>query len=234
MGGAEFGEAVGEDVPLAEYARQPQRHRAGDLDLHEEGVFIEQLDAVRCAFKTRVAVAGGDIAVEGDAQVGVIPACPRDAAVADKGFGREAVALHHIVDLGRDVALDAFGQLSAVDIGVGFAQLHRDTALVDDAAVLLLDLEEHGGIHVGNAVGAQPQLFFICGLQQRGLDQLVVGVVEIDIADLGLAVAVDLHVGGDCVDKIFVLFAREHVFFLDAAEDVSESHGVCSFRVVFL
>ena len=135
------------------------------------------------------------------------------------------VAAHHVVDLDGDVALEVRGELAALDIFICFAERHGDAALVDDAAVFLLDLKEHGGVGIGCAVGAQAELFFVGRLSQRGLDQLVVGVIEVDVADLGLAVFVDLHIGGDRLDQGFILLLGEHVFLFNSFEDISKSHG---------
>ena len=193
MGVSELRKAVGKDVLFAEYVRQPQGHCAGDLDLHQVGLFGEDLVSLCGAFETDVVIARGDVAVKGDAQVRVVLTRPCDAPVADERLGSEAVAAYHVVDLGGDVAGDAFGQLAAVDIGIGFVERHGDAALIDDAAVLLLDLEENGAVALRDAVGAEPQLLFVGGLRERGLDQLVFGIVKVDVADLGFAVFVDLH-----------------------------------------
>ena len=192
---AEFGKAVREDVLFTEHVRQPQGHRAGDLDLHQIGFIRQDPVAFGFALEPDVTVARGDVAVEGDPQVGIGRAGPRGAAVTDECLGGEAVAAYHIVDLGGDVSGDALRQAAAADVMIRFVERHRNAPLIDDPAVLLLDLEEHGAVAFGNAVGAEPQLFLVGGLFERGLDQFIVAVIEVDVADIGLAVFVDLHVG---------------------------------------
>ena len=122
-----------------------------------------------------------------------------------------------------------FGKYAGIHVVVSFVQLHTDAALVDDASVLFLDLEEDGAVIIRDAVGTQAELFFIQGLFKRGLDQLVVTVIEVDVADVGLAVFVDSHIRFYRLDQIFVLLLCEHVFFLDSFEDVSESHSKAPF-----
>ena len=124
MGGTEFGEALREDAFLAENMRKPQGHRAGDLDLHQDVARIEELFALGFALEPDVLIAGYDLAVEGDPQLGVVVADQREAAVADVCLREQSVAADHVVDLDRDVADQMLGQFAGADVAVGFVTGH--------------------------------------------------------------------------------------------------------------
>ena len=68
-----------------------------------------------------------------------------------------------------------------------------DTALVHDALVLLLELDEHLVVLAGNAVAAHTELLLIEGLVQRSLDKCPVGRVEIAADYARRPVVVDGH-----------------------------------------
>ena len=216
--------------------RQPQRHRAGDLDLHQMGVLRQELFTLGFALKADVVVPRGDLAVKGDPQLRVVVADQRDAVIADVSLGEEAIAADHVVDLDRDVADQIRGQLAGLDVAVGVVAGHRDPALVDNALVLFLDLKEDEAVFFGRAVGAEPQLFLVGGFFQRGLDQLVIRVVKVDVADVALIKAVGMHMRAEALHQVFVLLLRQHIFLFNSFEDVCESHVQLPFRMcrVFL
>lgn len=69
----------------------------------------------------------------------------------------------------------------------------RDAPLVDNALVFLFEFEKHLAARLGHAVAAQPQLFLVCRLFERGTDEPVVGRIIIYIADGALAMLVRGH-----------------------------------------
>ena len=75
----------------------------------------------------------------------------------------------------------------------GLVEREPFPALVNHASAFFLKLDKNGIAVPGNPVAAQPQLFLIGRLFDRGADQPVVIGVIIDIADGVPAVLVDGH-----------------------------------------
>ena len=97
------------------------------------------------------------------------------------------------VDLVQDLPV-AVGTLPGKEVFPAFLQLHIDPALVDDALVFFLEFQKDRALRVlGDAVAAQPQLFFVDRLFQRGANQLKIVGIKIDAADGVQPVLVRLH-----------------------------------------
>ena len=227
---AELREAVGIYGLLAQDMGEPEGHSSGYLDLHQAAALGQELFALGVALQADVVVARGDLAVEGYPQLGIVDARQSQPAVADEGLGVQTVAAYHVVDLGRDVAGEMPGQAAGQDVAVGLVAGHGYAALVDDALIFLLDLEEHRGLRLGRAVGTQPELLLIRGLRERGLDQLVGDVVEVDVADDRFAELILAHIWGEARQYGFVLLLGEQIFLFNSLEDVGEGHVEDSFR----
>ena len=73
----------------------------------------------------------------------------------------------------------------------------RDAPLVDDALVFLFEFEKHLAARGRDAVAAQPQLFLVSRLFERGADEPVIGRIIIYVADGAVAVLVRTHARAD-------------------------------------
>ena len=94
-----------------------------------------------------------------------------------------------------------------------------DTALVHDALVLLLELDEHLVVLAGNAVAAHTELLLIEGLVQRSLDKRPVGRVEIAADYARRPVVVDGHAPFECRKHRMALSCIEAVLDFLALEN---------------
>ena len=123
--------------------------------------------------------------------------------------------------------------------GIGVEKMRRlrqrsgNTTLIHNAAAFLFQLHKNLILGGGDTVAAQPQLFLIDGLFQRGTDQPIIFGIAVDVADGVFAVAVGGHVPAHLAQQGFHLRGRNKVFLFDAPE--AELCGVChighSFRI---
>lgn len=122
------------------------------------------------------------------------------------------------VDLVQDLPV-AVGALPGKEVFPALLQLHIDPALVDDALVLFLEFQKDRALRVlGDAVAAQPQLFFVDRLFQRGANQLEIVGIKIDAADGVQPVLVQLHPLLDSLPHHAVLLGGEQILLLVSFE----------------
>lgn len=122
------------------------------------------------------------------------------------------------IDLVQDLPV-AVGALPGKEVFAALLQLYIDPALVNDALVLFLEFQKDWALRVlEDAVAAQPQLFFVDRLFQRGANQLEIVGIKIDAADGVQPVLVQLHPLLDSLPHHAVLLGGEQILLLVSFE----------------
>ena len=109
----------------------------------------------------------------------------------------------------------------------------RDAALIHNALVFLFELEKHLAARLGHAVAAQPQLFLVRRLFERGADEPIIGRIVIYIADGALAMLIRDHPRTERGLERCALRVRDAVFELPPFKSISV-HGGVSFALMVL
>ncbi len=109
----------------------------------------------------------------------------------------------------------------------------RDAALIHNALVFLFQLEKHLAARLGHAIAAQPQLFLVRRLFERGADEPVIGRIVIYIADGALAMLIRDHPRIERGLERCALRVRDAVFEFPPFESISV-HGGVSFALMVL
>ena len=102
----------------------------------------------------------------------------------------------------------------------------RDAALIHNALVFLFQLEKHLAARLGHTVAAQPQLFLVRRLFERGADEPVIGRIVIYIADGALAMLIRNHPRTERGFERCALRVRDAVFELPPFKSISVHGGV--------
>ena len=108
-----------------------------------------------------------------------------------------------------------------------------DAALIHNALVFLFQLEKRLAARLGHAVAAQPQLFLVRRLFERGADEPVIGRIVIYIADGALAMLIRNHPRIERGLERCALRVRDAVFELPPFKSISV-HGGVSFALMVL
>ena len=153
-------------------------------------------------------------------------AVERGSVVADEHSRTEvAVTLHRVVDLPHD--LGVVGQLAVVEVIHRLCISQRLTSFVDNAAVLLFQLEEHVAVRLWCGIAAESELFLVDGLIHRVADQEKIVGVEVKAAHGAFAVLVGLDVAFDQPEQRFSLLEGDDIFNLCSFKDGLNFHCRC-------
>ena len=114
--------------------------------------------------------------------------------------------------------------LPARQIAERVAVGHTHPALIHNALRFLFDFGEDHAPVLGNAVAAQPQLFLVRRLFERGADEPVIGRIVIYIADGALAMLIRDHPRAERGFERFTLCVCDSVFELPPFKSIC-AHG---------
>ena len=220
-------------MQLTERVGQPERHSAERLYLHDAEVAVEYPLAVVPLAEVEVVGAEAHVAVKGDAQLVVGLAVKGGAVVGDEHLGRDVlVVVHRPVDLAHDLRI--VGQHAVFDIALGDGVFQGLAALVDNAVVLLFQLQKDVAACLGCGVAAQAELFFVDRLFHRLTDQAAVGCVKVERANRALAVLVRLDIVVHHLQQSAALAEGEDIFLFGPLKNSLYLHGAVLLSVPFV
>ena len=135
-----------------------------------------------------------DAPIEGGAQIGIL--CGKiGAAVITEIDGRLQISVKalKIVNFASDLGVFQQRQ-SSCHIELRFPVAERNAPLIDNALILLFELQKNLIVRTNPSVAAQTQFLFVDRLIQRLSDEAVIRRVVIDVANAALAVRIGPHV----------------------------------------